>query len=110
MFLKPVKKKLVSWLGPSLAYWIIKSLGWTVRMEVIHPEIPRSFWEKSIPFIMAFWHGRLLMMPHSYEGKKVGFLASPHRDGQVVGKALKRFGFHMILGSTTRKGFLPSRI
>jgi lysophospholipid acyltransferase (LPLAT)-like uncharacterized protein len=74
-------------------------------MEVIHPEIPRSFWEEAIPFIMAFWHGRLLMMPYSYEGKKVGFLASPHRDGQVVGKALKQFGFHMILGSTTRKGF-----
>jgi lysophospholipid acyltransferase (LPLAT)-like uncharacterized protein len=46
------------------------------------------------------------MMPMtSYEGKKLSFLVSPHRDGQVVGKALKRFGFHAILGSTNRRGF-----
>jgi lysophospholipid acyltransferase (LPLAT)-like uncharacterized protein len=45
------------------------------------------------------------MMPVVYKGKKLSFLVSPHRDGQVVGKAFRRFGFHAILGSTTRKGF-----
>jgi lysophospholipid acyltransferase (LPLAT)-like uncharacterized protein len=106
MFFKPLKKKLVAALGPSVAYWVIKLLGWTMRFELIHPEIPRSFWRKGFPFIIAFWHGRLLMMiTHGYEGKKLSFLVSPHRDGQVVGKALKQFGLHPILGSTTRKGF-----
>jgi lysophospholipid acyltransferase (LPLAT)-like uncharacterized protein len=105
MFIKSFKKKLVSWLGPWLAYWAIKTLSWTMKFEEIHPEIPKSFWEKEIPAIGAFWHGRLLMMPIVYKGKKLSFLVSPHRDGQVVGKALQRFGFHAILGSTTRKGF-----
>lgn len=106
MFLKPLKKKLVAWLGPWLAYWSIKILAWTMRFEEVNPEIPRRFWKKGIPAIWAFWHGRLLMMPMaSYGGKKLSFLVSPHRDGQVVGKALKRFGFHAILGSTNRKGF-----
>ena len=45
------------------------------------------------------------MMPFVYNGKDLSFLVSPHRDGQIVGKALARFGFHAILGSTTRKGF-----
>ena len=105
MFLKPLKKKLVSWLGPWLAYWTIKILGRTMKFEEIHPEIPKSFWEKEIPAIGVFWHGRLLMMPVVYKGKKLSFLVSPHRDGQIVGRALQRFGFHAILGSTTRKGF-----
>jgi lysophospholipid acyltransferase (LPLAT)-like uncharacterized protein len=105
MGFKSLKKKLVSWLGPWLAYWTIKFLGRTMRFEEINPEIPRSFWERGIPAIGAFWHGRLLMMPLIYKGKKLSFLVSPHRDGQVVGKALTRFGFHAILGSTTRKGF-----
>ena len=105
MGMKLVKKKLVSWFGPWLAFWIIKLLGRTMRLVEIHPEIPRSFWEKGIPAIGALWHGRLLMMPIIYKGKKLSFLVSPHRDGQVIGKALKRFGFHAILGSTTRKGF-----
>jgi len=105
MFLKPLKKKIVAWVGPGLAYWTIKILGRTVRFEVINPEIPKSFWERGIPFLIVFWHGRLLMMPFANQGKKLSFLVSPHRDGQVVGKALKQFGLHPILGSTTRKGF-----
>jgi lysophospholipid acyltransferase (LPLAT)-like uncharacterized protein len=105
MSLKPLKKKLVAWLGPWLAYWSIRILAWTMRFEEINPEIPRRFWKKGIPAIWAFWHGRLLMMPVAYGGRKLSFLVSPHRDGQVVGKALERFGFHAILGSANRKGF-----
>ena len=105
MVIKSIKKKLVAGLGPWLAYWVIRILGRTMRFEELHPEIPRSFWEKGIPAIGAFWHGRLLMMPIIYKGKKLSFLVSPHRDGQVVGKALERFGFQAILGSSTRKGF-----
>ena len=96
---------MVAWLGPWLTYWATQILGWTVRVEVINPDIPRSFWERGIPVIFIFWHGRLLMMPLANQGKKLSFLVSPHRDGQVVGKALKQFGLHPILGSTTRKGF-----
>lgn len=104
MGLKSLKKKVVAWMGPWFAYWTIKILGRTMRFEEIHPEIPRSFWEKKTPAIGAFWHGRLLMMPLIYKGKKLSFLVSHHRDGQVVGKALERFGFQAILGSTTRRG------
>jgi len=105
MFLKTLKKKLVWWLGPWSIYWGIKILAFTMRFEEIHPEIPGRFWDKGVPAIWAFWHGRLLMMPVvHYKGMKLSFLASPHRDGQVVGKVLKRFGFHAISGSTTRKG------
>jgi lysophospholipid acyltransferase (LPLAT)-like uncharacterized protein len=61
---KPLRKKIVAWLGPWLAYCTIRVLGWTVRVKEIHPEIPGSLWEQGIPFIITFWHGRLLMMAH----------------------------------------------
>jgi len=105
MGLKGLRKKLVSSLGPWLAYWVIRILGRTMQFEEINPEIPRRFWESGNPAIGAFWHERLLMMPIVYKGRDLSFLVSPHRDGQVVGKALQRFGFHAILGSSTRKGF-----
>ena len=109
MFLKPLKKKLVAWFGPWLAYWTIRLLSKTMRLEVLNPEIPESFWEKALPFTIAFWHGRLLMMPLVYKGKRASFLVSPHRDGQLVGKALSRFGFHPIEGSTFRRSFKAFR-
>ena len=102
--LKAFRKKLLAWLGPWLAYWVIKILGRTLRLEEVNPEVPRAFWDKGISAIGAFWHGRLLMMPYIFNGKKLSFLVSSHRDGQIVGKALERFGFHPILGSTNRRG------
>jgi lysophospholipid acyltransferase (LPLAT)-like uncharacterized protein len=109
MWLKPLKKRLVAWLGPSLAYWTIRLLSKTMHLEVVNPEIPNSFWAKEVPFTIAFWHGRLLMMPLVYKGRKASFLVSPHRDGQLVGKALARFGFHPIEGSTFRRSFKAFR-
>lgn len=105
MVFKPLKKKLVDWLGPWLAYWTVKCLSFTMQFEVINPNIPGEFWEKEISAIGAFWHGRLLMMPLAYQGKKLSFLVSPHRDGQMIGKALVRFGFNPILGSTYKKSY-----
>jgi len=105
MAFKRLRKRLVTAIGPWLACWVIRILGWTMRFVDLGEEIPRAFREKGVTVIGAFWHGRLLMMPLAYRGKKLGFLVSPHRDGQVVGKALQRFGFLPILGSSYRKGF-----
>ncbi len=113
-FVKSLRKKLVARWGPSLAYWTIKLLGWTIRCEVLNPEIPSSFLKQGTLAIGAFWHGRLLMMPHlqaiyrEYDerGRKMCFLVSPHRDGQIIGKAAERFGLLAILGSTTRGGYM----
>jgi len=104
MFLNPLKKNVVSWLAPWVAYWTIRVLGRAIRIKVLSGEIPGSLWEKGIPFIMAFWHSRLLMMHWAYQGKRMSFLISAHRDGQIMGKAGKLLGHHPIVGSTTRKG------
>jgi lysophospholipid acyltransferase (LPLAT)-like uncharacterized protein len=104
MSLKILKKKLVSWLGPSLAYQVIRILGRTMRFEVVNPHIQKSFVDRGIPYIGAFWHGRLLMMPLGYGGKQLSFLVSPHRDGQIIGGSLKKFGFRPIFGSSFKGG------
>jgi lysophospholipid acyltransferase (LPLAT)-like uncharacterized protein len=105
---RALRKQIVSRLGPWLAYWMIRMLESTMRFEHINGEIPMSLLQKEIQGIGAFWHGRLLMMGHAYKGqprKGLSFLVSSHRDGKAVGKALERFGYHPILGSTTRGGF-----
>jgi hypothetical protein len=111
MVLKALRKRAVAWLGPWLAYWVIKVLSRTMRFEEVNPEIPRAFWEKEIPAIGAFWHGRLLMMPVVYKGRKLSFLVSPHRDGQLLKNVLQRFGFHPIEGtiSITQTAFSAFR-
>lgn len=103
---KALRKKLVEWFGSWFAYWVIKLLALTMRFEHLRPEIPRSFITTGTHAIGAFWHGRLLMMPVMYKvaGRKLSFLVSPHRDGQVIAKVAKRFGYNAILGSSYRRG------
>ena len=67
---------------------------------------PQSLGEE--PFIMACWHGELLMIPYAYTRYKknphVKLVISEHFDGNLIAKTLNRFGFETIRGSSTRGG------
>lgn len=57
------------------------------------------------PFIICFWHGRLLMFPPGWRwNAKISMLISRHRDGRVIARALRHFGIGVIEGSTSRGG------
>ena len=56
-------------------------------------------------FIVAFWHGRLLMMPLAWHGlSSFHMLISAHRDGRIIAGAMTYFGIGTIAGSTSRGG------
>ena len=67
---------------------------------------PQTLGDK--PFIMACWHGELLMIPYAYRHYKkkpnVKLLISEHFDGNLIAKTLGFFEFGTIRGSTTRGG------
>jgi lysophospholipid acyltransferase (LPLAT)-like uncharacterized protein len=75
-----------------------------MRIEVVNAESPGAFWTEGQNVIVAFWHGRQLMMPFAYRGKKISILISRHRDGELIARTVSRFGFHAARGSTTRGG------
>ena len=53
-------------------------------------DIPKSFWKKKEPFILAFWHSQLMLISFGWKSKKkLNVLASGHSDGRfgaIVGK------------------------
>lgn len=59
-------------------------------------------------FIMACWHGELLLIPYAYlryrKIPNVKLFISEHFDGELIAKTLSFFGFGTIRGSTTRGG------
>ena len=63
------------------------------------------------PCIIAFWHECLPSMPILWREAardpslpRGHILASRHRDGQLIGRAMRRFGLETISGSTSRGG------
>lgn len=89
------------WLGSQY----IRLVWATGRWRVIGDHIPAAFWDQGKPFILAFWHGRLLMMPKSWrDGTPIHMLISQHRDGQLIARTVGHFGIATVEGSTTRGG------
>ncbi|MFQ5767596.1 MAG: lysophospholipid acyltransferase family protein [Acidobacteriota bacterium] len=55
-------------------------------------------------YILAFWHGRLLMMPYCYRRRKIAIIISEHGDGELIARTMALFGHQTIRGSSTRGG------
>ena len=74
--------------------WSIEGCEWTRRLSC-----------EGRTFIVAFWHGRLLMMPKAWHQLAPFYmLISAHRDGRIIAGAMTYFGIGTIAGSTRRGG------
>jgi hypothetical protein len=91
----------------ALAAAYIRFVHATSRWTIVNEEAPQHFWDESKPFILAFWHGRLLMMPYCWRTKvPMNMLISQHRDGAIISGTIAHFGLKSVRGSAgdTRKG------
>jgi len=77
----------------------------TGRWTAVGDEVPRKFWDDGRPFILCFWHGRLLMMPYCWRRSvPIHMLISQHRDGQIIARTVGHFGIDTVAGSSSRGG------
>jgi lysophospholipid acyltransferase (LPLAT)-like uncharacterized protein len=77
----------------------------TTSWSVEGGEWARRLRSEGKPFILAFWHGRLLMIPMAWQRlAPMHMLISAHPDGQIIADAVTYFGVHSIAGSTSRGG------
>ena len=68
-------------------------------------EHPARFTAEDQPYIIAFWHGRLLLMPPAWTyNHPLYVLISHHRDGELIARAMGPFGLGTIRGSTAKSG------
>ena len=108
--MKPWKRFLKSdglrvvlcWLGAQYIRFVHATGRWTRVGE----EIPQRLWDEKRPFILAFWHGRLLMMPHSWDlsAMPIRVLITHHRDGQILARTVGHLGIETIFGSSSKGG------
>ena len=86
--MRPLKRVLQSEIVRRFFCWLaslyIRLVYHTGRWTVVGSDIPKRFWDEGKPFILGFWHGRLLLMPYCWDHRKIiHMLISEHRDGQL---------------------------
>ncbi len=107
MFLRKRIKQSAALRG--LAAWLVaqyvRLVYFTGRWRVVGGEIPAAYWDGDRPFILALWHGRILMSPCSWRrGTAMSVLVSHHRDGEIISGAIRRLGIGAVRGSSGRTG------
>lgn len=85
-----------------LALCMLWFLGKTTRKRFINGDELFACWQRREQVIVSFWHGRILLMPFPYRGRKACIMNSIHRDGEIITRVIKRFGIHAVRGSSTR--------
>lgn len=77
----------------------------TSRWTTSGGETPDALVAARRPFIVAFWHGRMLMLPMMWARRApLHMLMSGHRDGRIIAGAVAVFGIGSIEGSTSSGG------
>lgn len=75
------------------------------RWSIEGTEIPERLLAEKRPFLVAFWHGRLLMMSEAWPyDAAFNMVVSRHPDGQLIARTIGHLGFGIIPGSSTRGG------
>ncbi len=98
------ENRLVLRVIPWVAAGLMRCMHRLLRVFHINSAYPECCWAKGKQIIIAFWHGRLLMMPFLYPDQPRTILISQHRDGEYISRIATILGSRVIRGSATRGG------
>ena len=109
---KRFEKKLKVTVAPFFMSVIIRFLSFSLKITEHNPESVRQFWRNEKSVIVAFWHGRLLMVAPIFirhRKRNAYALVSHHNDGEIITRCVRRLGYDTIRGSTSKGGFSALR-
>jgi lysophospholipid acyltransferase (LPLAT)-like uncharacterized protein len=97
-------KPAVRFTADAIAFYV-RLVHNTTRWDIRGAEHPEGFWSENRPFILTFWHGRLLMIPPAWRrDRQIHMLISQHRDGELIARAMDPFGIGTVRGSAAKAG------
>jgi lysophospholipid acyltransferase (LPLAT)-like uncharacterized protein len=101
IFQKPLVRRA---LAASIAGYI-RLVHATGRWATVRGDIPERMRKEGKPFIVCFWHGRLLMMNLAWASDAPFYmLSSPHADGRLTTAVMGHFNIDTVMGSTRKGG------
>ena len=105
-FLKPVlRNEAVRGVLCAMAALYIRLVHGTSSWRVEGAEHAAALWDRDEPFIVAFWHGRMLMVSQGWRfAAPFKMVISQHPDGRLIASTIAHLGFAALTGSTNRGG------
>ncbi len=93
--------RMLCWLIQAYLRLVYRTGRWTIEGEAF----PRRIRDGGGGFIVAFWHGRLAMLPIGWRRlAPLHMLISAHSDGRLIAGVVRYFGLDTVAGSSTEGG------
>lgn len=100
MNLKKIKKSVLTFLGLNVLSFIANILVKTYRIKIVNDAGIKKYAAESKPFIVAFWHGKMIIPWYIHRKYKIAALVSRSKDGEILTRLLKSWNYKVIRGSS----------
>ncbi len=81
---------------------LVALLGLTLRLRIDGREHLDAVGGPGRPYVLAFWHGRILPMTFFFRDRGIVVITSENFDGEWIARILRRFGYGTARGSSSR--------
>jgi|SRR5690554_1153289 len=110
MKVRELKQDFLRSAGILFADKIIDLLCRSLKIEIKNKEYIDKLKSENKNFILAFWHGTMLLPWFVHRNERNTALISKSKDGELLSKILKRWNYEVIRGSSSSGGDAALRL
>jgi len=102
--MKKVKQTFYRMLGNLILKHSLDLLCKSLRIEIVNKEVIENLEKQNQNYVLAFWHGTMLLPWYLQRNKNFSALTSLSKDGDLLAKQLKHWNYNVIRGSSNKGG------
>jgi lysophospholipid acyltransferase (LPLAT)-like uncharacterized protein len=104
MNLRKIRQDLLRLFGHFFLYYIISALCKSLKINRINDEAIKNLKSRNQNFVLAFWHGTMLLPWYLHGSPDFAGLTSQSKDGDLLAKILRKWKYKVIRGSSNVGG------
>ena len=104
MKLKKAKQNSLRFVGQMFLANIVTALCKSLKTIKVNDEAIKKLDDENKNYILAFWHGTMLLPWYLHGNPKCAALISKSKDGDLLAKILKHWNYNVVRGSSSKGG------
>jgi lysophospholipid acyltransferase (LPLAT)-like uncharacterized protein len=104
MNFKKYKQDFLRIMGLFVLSQAVDLLCKSLKVTLINRDVIKNLETQNRNFVLAFWHGQMLLGWYLHKNKNFTALISKSRDGDLLEKVLKYWNYNVVRGSSSKGG------
>jgi lysophospholipid acyltransferase (LPLAT)-like uncharacterized protein len=104
MSLKKSKQEVLRFLGHYFLFYVINALCKSLKIIKQNYQVIEDLNSKNQNYVLAFWHGTMLLPWYLHGSPNFTALTSKSKDGDLLAKILKKWKYQVVRGSSSTGG------